>query len=426
MDHVIVPRGPGRAQSGVWALLVLCAVQGIFSLTSAVAQEAKASAQTAEAVRAKLMSRPQLRSFSGCYTLHRQEMDKAGEVVKTDSQQIEYRFEGENRYLSREFRTDLNMVSKSETPGGDDAQPLRILTNVGFENEFASRIDTECPECLSTDGWKVTVHLRESHFPVPWGIYLDPRVLYGEQPAKSWGEGYSLEEVLSEGESTLAFHDGQRILSHDNDEKLNHIDIFLDDNDRIARIDSVVRLLEEFTEDEIREVWDGDLLDTRYLISTVELSDYMNFNGLELPARARRLNYTTDRDHFHALEDMYKTGQLSPLEFRVRANTESHYLRRVSTVELDVDTVRVNEPLSKSDFTLHCPAGSTIHDRSTDLFYQIGKPFEGSIEDLLAKGYKPTTVIRTQVKGRSHVIVYVALAAILVAISAVMWVRSRA
>ena len=289
-----------------------------------------------DTLRALVINRPALRSFRGAYMIT-QEDESGGRLVSQD----EYRFEGDNRYLTQERMT----------PG----QPKEIHTFVQYQGKYSTRGENDKG---------VAITLSEPYWPLPVGARLNPPMLYGEQ------HGYSLGEILSEGDSTVVLRDNMRVLSHRFGKGANCLDIYIDENDRIKRIESVDRLV--YSDDEIRMFCNGDLFDVRQLRTTMELDGYQEINGIEFPAWAQKTWWRNDMDYLQPLLDLRKAGGISELEYAVRFYTEVPCIpASVQTLTVDLDNVEVNIPLTVEDFALDYSKGTSVYDRDTDMGYIV-------------------------------------------------------
>ena len=115
---------------------------------------------------------------------------------------------------------------------------------------------------------------------------MTPEELFGQH------DGRTLAEWLAEGETLLLNKEGHRVLSHRPTEGLG-VDIWLDEGDRVARFDWVLRVAPQFSDAEIAAVWPGDPFDVRQVFVSIDLGSYVTLNGVEFPTFARKTWWKT-------------------------------------------------------------------------------------------------------------------------------------
>ena len=271
-----------------------------------------------------------LKTFSGRYHLAYPSEDVPGEKHV----EITMRWDGVNAYS--EMRS-----------GSPDKPDTEIHTfHQGVLDTYVSQ--------EGRPGYGVTNGQGYAGLPWPWGVYITPEEIFGRHHA------YSLADVLGSGESRLLERHGERILSHDNRTLGRSVDIFVDEQNRVKRFEWVRRPLSH-SQDELRDLWPGDLFDVRIPKSTLELSNYTEIEGIPFPLDVFKTWWRLDESQAEQVNLMYEAGQIDQEELIVRLHTTPVHEFTHQTFSLD--EARLNLPLSDEDFEIDWPSGAEVHDK---------------------------------------------------------------
>lgn len=327
--------------AGVFALLVAMLAAPVWPETAASLQVSPEAAPLRESLLSWSRS---LKSFSGKYTLTQYWYDQPEHDPETPLvMQVDYRFDGNNRYM---------MVA------GVPLEPSGVLTRfvARYDGKITERSDILRPGRPVVE---ITVRIdRVDMWPDPVGPYLTPEMFF-EAGCDLW----SFDEFLSVGSTDLVERNGQRILMHRRyPTDTRRLDIWFDGEGRPESFQHGFG--PSGTDDEVRALWDGDPFDFFNVTYSIDVGDYRLTNGVQFPAWARKVWWDAKLDDGikRRLIDEQRAGKLTPLEFdveRMLARGPRHE-KTVQYFQLDVPSVKVNEPLAEEAFTIEIPAGAHV------------------------------------------------------------------
>ncbi len=321
------------------------------SVSRVNAQDADSSDDKIQEMRALILQwSSSLHSFKGKYRLT---LDKPDAVQSPAAvYEIEYRYQDKNRYLQKN-----PIIAFPSHP--DD-----IMTYALYHDDATLRVENNTEKKPKP----ATISLHRKGWDIPWGVYITPEELFGEF------QEVSLAEILSEGDSSIFERSGQRIFSHINRKKQKNVDIYVDEQNRISRIEWVMRLPNP--EEEIRTLWKGDLFDVRRVIRAIEFGETKEINGVQFPVWAERTRWNVRDEEFEALKKELETGKISNLQYAVRLYTELEAFQIEKQVfELFPESVTINQPLAKGDFCVPINEGDLIARSEADEYYSPYKPW---------------------------------------------------
>jgi hypothetical protein len=188
----------------------------------------------------------------------------------------------------------------------------------------------------------------------------------------------SLSERLSSGAVYLRERGGQQVLSHVDLDRGERMDLYLDSEYRITRMDKGVLPSREIMEQYLTRR-DGDILDLYMVYRTLELSDYRSIGGIDFPLKAVRRTYSTAHGPALAIRDrllkQLKAGEIDRLERRVQQFTKMPAtLRTVWTVVIDPETLELNCVLTDDNFEVEFPRGTRVLDRILGTSFTVEGP----------------------------------------------------
>lgn len=252
----------------------------------------------------------------------------------------EHRLQGKDYYVQ---------FSLESAPGVDN-----IVCFARYNGMVSHRADI--PEANGTV--KRTGFTYGSRTGVPPGGTFDIRELFGfrfDEP---------LEKTLSEGSSALLQINGRRVLWHRNE--LRSVNIWLDDTNRVSTLEWVERPGGLEVDAWATGRWDEHLFFLARKRESFELDKYHELNGVTFPLWAMRTRWTENSNEVEALRAKCLANEISVQEYYfILRHTPPSYAFSIAYLELDAASVRVNEPLTKADFTLEFPEGSIVTDYRT-------------------------------------------------------------
>lgn len=208
---------------------------------------------------------------------------------------------------------------------------------------------------------------------MPDGPLLTPRSLLGEVGRGSSDEsaktrGMLLDEFLSApGSFELYEEEGCRVLCHQvvfnngvDEEKLS-IDLWLDNEDNLVRIDRTTRpwgISEEVVRASIGKPW----REAKSVGSRIELSDFVRIgDALRIPLRGVKTVYGVEKEDMERLNAAQTAEEFSEDERRIRI-TQLPRNRIISQTSVDIDATRskFNEPVDENLFIPQFPNGTEI------------------------------------------------------------------
>jgi hypothetical protein len=145
------------------------------------------------------------------------------------------------------------------------------------------------------------------------------------------------------------------------------VNVTLDDRDRIIRIDYVIRPL--CSPEEASQYTAKDIYSIVSKMSTLELMDYQQFNGVWFPCYIKETVYwVTDESAKRFPRLRAVQGEISWCEYYVRRMEGLEYEKDAPVSELNINpkTVRINTQLKQSDFEINIPGGTGMVDRQTN------------------------------------------------------------
>jgi len=351
--EVLAMKNVGRKITFQTARLI-CFCASLFLLSSvsrAYAQDSDSSNDNVQEMRTLILQwSSSVHSFAGKYRLTLDKPDAGQSPAAV--YEIEYRYQDKNRY----FRKNPIIAFPSH--------PDDIMTYALYHDDAALRVESNTENAPKP----ATVSLHRKGWDIPWGVYITPEELFGEF------QEVSLAEILSEGSSSILERSGQRIFSHINKKNQKNVDIYVDDQNRVSRIEWVMRLSNP--EEEIRTLWKGDLFDVRRVIRAIEFGETQEINGVPFPVWAERTRWNVRDEDFDALKKELETGKITNLQFAVRLYTELEAFQIEKQVfELFPESVTINQPLAKDDFRVPVNEGDLVARSEVDEYYAPYKPW---------------------------------------------------
>ncbi|MFP4500189.1 MAG: hypothetical protein ACLFTT_04240 [Candidatus Hydrogenedentota bacterium] len=184
----------------------------------------------------------------------------------------------------------------------------------------------------------------------PAGAYMLPEEIFGQEG------GTEVWEWMMEGSQSAVFdRDGQLVLHCENPEKWISAEFYFDGMLHVTQIDWLLRPY-ELSEEAMAALWQGSPYDLRLKQSSVVLHDLTSINGVAFPMKAERLYWETDKRDTEALTAKLRSGELPQDEFLVQFYSMPQAVVGVQTME--VESIRINEPLTIADFRIDWPANA--------------------------------------------------------------------
>jgi hypothetical protein len=201
-------------------------------------------------------------------------------------------------------------------------------------------------------GFVDMAHVAFPFFPA--GAYMLPEEIFGQEG------GTDVWEWMMEGSQSAVFdREGQLVLHCENPEKWICAEFFFDGMLQVTQIDWLLRPY-ELSEEAMAALWQGSPYDLRLKQNSVVLHDLTSINGVAFPMKAERIYWETDKRDTEALTAKLRSGELPQDEFLVQFYSMPQTAVGVQTME--VETIRINEPLSTADFRIDWPAHATKLD----------------------------------------------------------------
>ncbi|NLN92581.1 MAG: hypothetical protein GX130_04620 [Candidatus Hydrogenedens sp.] len=187
----------------------------------------------------------------------------------------------------------------------------------------------------------------------PWGFYLMPREIFGER------QDYSLRDVLAQGRSRFITKNDHYILSHSNPQIQSAVDITINKDNFITKIEWV-RRPSVVSEERLMAYWEGDVFDLRRKQTTLELKDYQHINGVSFPGSVIKTRWRVNESAVVESLDLYENEAISKDELEVLLLTTP--VQAVCVQSFSLTNASINEPLSKEDFAIDWPEDVRIFD----------------------------------------------------------------
>ena len=194
-----------------------------------------------------------------------------------------------------------------------------------------------------------------------------------------------MSERLSSGAVYLRERNGQKVLCHVDLDRGERMDLYLDSQYRITRMDKGVLPSREIMQQYLTRR-DGDILDLYDVYKTLELSNYRNMGGIDFPLKAVSRTYSTAHGPAPAmmarLVEQLKAGEIDALEMRVQQFTKvPETLFTVWTVVIDPETLELNCVLTDDNFEIEFPRGARVLDRILGTSFTVEGPVRDEGED---------------------------------------------
>lgn len=276
-----------------------------------------------------------LQTYDIQYTLNKNyEHPEEGRVTKRS--RIHYKRSGEDFYFRIEYLDETGAYKEAHT-----------YSFAGGTGEYLQNY----PNGEATG----TVDMAQVVFPFfPRGAYMIPEEIFGKEG------GTEVWEWMMEGSQSAVFErEGQLVLHCVNPEKWICAEFYFDDMLHITRIDWLLRPY-ELSEEGMAALWNGSPYDLQLKQSSIVLHDLTSINGVTFPMKAERIYWNTDKPDTDALTAKLRSGELPQDEFLVQFYSMPQAVVGVQTME--VETIRINEPLRTADFRIDWPAHATKLD----------------------------------------------------------------
>jgi len=190
-----------------------------------------------------------------------------------------------------------------------------------------------------------------------------------------------LHTILSiPGKTALIEKGGQRILIYWSDSEALQgiaVNVHLGERNLVTRVDYVVR--PSYSPEEVQQWATVDIHEVVHKRSSVELSEYGQFNGIWFPCSMKQTEYSPtleSRQQYSSLKADARRDGRSLCEYEVKLYEGLVYdERKASTYEASIDSekMRINETLTRSDFEIDVPRGADIFNQETDEIVIVGQ-----------------------------------------------------
>lgn len=283
-----------------------------------------------------------LQTFSGEYTLSQTtyEYDHAtGQMTEEGyfSWTVVFRQAQDNYYFKIENDSDETWKKNVHT---------HTQYN-GVQNYYSQ------PRRVNWSSYGVSDITDEEGMPYPWGVYLMPREIFGER------QDYSLKDVLAQGRSRLITNKNEYILWHSNPQIHSAVDISINKDNFITKIEWVRRPF-VVPEERLMVYWEGDVFDLRRKQTTLELKDYQDINGVSFPGSVIKTWWRVNESAVKESNALYESGAISQDELEVLLLTTP--MEAVCVQYFSLTNATVNEALSEKDFAIDWPKDVRIFD----------------------------------------------------------------
>jgi hypothetical protein len=269
-----------------------------------------------------------MQTFSGSYDLE-QEITADPD---TERWRITYRWDGRNVYFQQEWFV-----------------PEGVQTNAYYDGLLHYCSDS------SDYSYAVVNDKKKENTEFFWSVYLTPEAIFGQY------HELSLADVLAEGTTRFLERDGDRIVSHTNRDLHRAVDIHLDDQDRVKRLEWVRRPF-SYSDEQLRTIWSGDPFDLRRKRFSLDLSEYAVIEGVPFPMAATKTWWISNAEAGERLNQAYDRGEISMDELTIGLYTTEENVLNVQ--RLQFESVALNTVLGKEDFSLDCPENAQVFDES--------------------------------------------------------------
>ena len=313
-----------------WVLLVFAA---LVMPAVGFAQEGPSAGTETESLKKAILSwSSSLVSFSGTYNLSQLAQEQQNQSAI--DWRVILRWDGRNSYLEMETlsgtRPDNDIEIYSLYNGALDIFTRKNGHPYGVAN-------AENREAL----------------PFPWGVFITPEEIFGHHYE------YTLADVLGSGVSRVVERDGLRILSHVNPTLSRAVDISVDSDGHVTRIEWV-RRPHTYSEEAIKGIWSGDPFDLRRKKTSLEFADFWEIDGIAFPAEVVKTWWAIDEVTVEKANTRYEAGQIDQDELTIALYTAPVYEFNVQFLVLE--HARLNVPLSEEDFRIDWPDGLNVLD----------------------------------------------------------------
>ena len=285
-----------------------------------------------------------------------------------------YRFDvshGRWKEQEIEYRRQGNMIYYHSIVlgyGGFDAEPVGSVL-------IESLVDGKC-SLLTYQGKGVSGEINRKNILTSYTILID--LLFEKIPIDEVAEyspyAVGVHTILSlPGKSTLLKRGGEKTLVYWSESEELYglaLNLRLDKQNRIIEVDYVVR---PFYSPEEVQLWaTKDIHEVVQRMSSIELADYKEFNGIWLPCYMKQTKHNSTEEsrsqYVSIAADARRDGR-NLCEYYVRLFEGLEYEKgnsHTEEVRIDPGTVKINDTLNKSDFEIDFPPYTSIVDRETN------------------------------------------------------------
>lgn len=211
--------------------------------------------------------------------------------------------------------------------------------------------------------WGITVerHRKDTYIPAH---VLSPKVIVGLAPTSR-----AFQDILRRDDIyAVNARDGKRVLwevPHPSDKQCESLDITVDDQNRIAKIDIVSK--PRCSVEDIAALTDADPSLVRDLLYTYEFSDYVEISGTYFPAVVKMTQWGYSNDpELGVIRGQYSRNEITKNQLDVWLMLKAKYKEDyIETVKFNPKSIRINPTLTQEDLTFSIPAKSVTVDHDT-------------------------------------------------------------
>lgn len=318
-----------RPESFQWLLIRLWCIPFLIPVYGAYAETPVNTDTHIEEIKQTVLEwADSLKTFSGRYRLDLFQEDG------TPSKQYRcvLRWDGMNTYYELES-------------GDPDASNIEIFA---YHNGL---LDTYIMQ-QGRSSYGISGSVGKQGVPIPWGVHITPEEIFGQN------HEYSLAYILSQGVTQLIERDGQWILWHSNPELSCSVDVYVDKQYRVTRLEQVRRPY-SYSVEQLQEIFPGDPFDLRVPRTTLILSAYSDFDGVPFPIEVTKIWWQLDEYTAENINSAYEAGAISLEQYIVDMYSVPVY--ELARQIFRLDDARVNLALTETDFQIEWPKGTRIY-----------------------------------------------------------------
>jgi hypothetical protein len=368
-------------------IMVVC------SLLCCVLPAARADLEVApEAARLRekvLMWSASLRSFKGTYIISRTWPGVPGAAGKPPvEKEIIYRFNEKNRFLHRTDSLENGTVEVTLTYGLLNGEYVHLND---YHYVDGSKEDYALAT-LGLDFWQ----------DFGGGAYIYPETIFNGNCSMP------LEKFMASGRTSLHDVEGQMVLVHQRTMDRDCIRIWLNSDERVDTFELGVGI--DPAMGDVSSVWDGDIFDALKKYTELNLSDYVEINGVWFPTTVRKVWWHYDQkeimdklseDLKHKLIVEKQDGDHATLEFQAETIRQigPPMERTIQYFNIEPSEFEVNIDIPDSEFEVTIPPGAYYGNplKETEIkiypgpwYYRLMKPLPLG---LIAAGILVTVVL---------------------------------